>query len=290
MSTNPDHDGAGSQPPRKRAPRKQAAQKREAQPAAKDRQFVTGLSRGLSVLRCFTSQRTELGTTDIARLTGLPQPTVWRLCHTLLKLGYLVSVPEREKVRVGAPVLSLGYAALANLDYVHVARPHMQELADRFSAAVAIAERHRLSMVYLERCQGDSVLLMNLQVGSRIPMYNSAVGWAYLAGMSDDERTQVTDEMKPIAGRGWTKEKKVIDQALRFYDEHGFVFNDGVQHPGIVAVAVPVTPPGGGLVAMNLATWNSAATKATMIGKAGPALRHLAGLLEGRITRSGKTG
>ena len=52
-----------------------------------DRQFVTALSRGLEVLRCFTAERVELGTTEIARLTSMPQPTVWRLCYTLSKLG-----------------------------------------------------------------------------------------------------------------------------------------------------------------------------------------------------------
>lgn len=246
----------------------------------KDRQFVTGLARGLSVLRCFTPQRTELGTTEIARITGLPQPTVWRLCHTLLKLGYLVAVPEREKVRVGAPVLALGYAALANLDYVQVARPQMQALADRFSAAVAIAERHSLSMVYLERCQGNSVLLLNFQAGSRMPIYNTAIGWAYLAGIDDAQRADLLQQMKEAAGRAWRSEKKQMDAALEFHAEHGFVINNGVQHPGIIAVAVPVCPPGGGLVAMNLATWNSGDNEKVMVAEAGPALRHLADLLE----------
>jgi len=279
-----------SREPQQQTATRRASKPRQAKEPQKDRQFVTGLARGLSVLRCFTPQRTELGTTEIAKLTGLPQPTVWRLCHTLLKLGYLTAVPEREKVRVGAPVLSLGYAALANLDYVQVARPQMQELADRFSAAVAIAERHRLSMVYLERCQGNSVLLMNLQVGSRIPLYNSAIGWAYLAALAEDERDPILQDMKQVAGRSWNREKKLIDAALDFFGEHGFVINIGIQHPGIIAVAVPVSPPGGGLVAMNLATWNSGRTESIMTGKAGPALRHLAGLLEAHGPSAGKAG
>ena len=36
-----------------------------------DPQFVTALARGVEVLRCFTAKRPELGTTDIAQLTGL---------------------------------------------------------------------------------------------------------------------------------------------------------------------------------------------------------------------------
>src|SRR3954470_22827873 len=79
----------------------------------KDRQFVTALARGLGVLRCFTHATPELGTAEIARMTGLPQPTVWRLCHTLMQEGYLVQADRGDKLRPGIPVLSLGYAAIA---------------------------------------------------------------------------------------------------------------------------------------------------------------------------------
>ena len=73
-----------------------------------DRQYVTALARGLEILRCFGARKPELGTTEIAQLTGLPQPTVWRLCHTLIKCGYLAPSPGKDKLRIGAGVLSLG--------------------------------------------------------------------------------------------------------------------------------------------------------------------------------------
>ena len=55
--------------------------------------LVTALLRGLDVLRCFTEQKKVLGSSEIARLTKLPQPTVWRLCQTLVKAGYLTVEP-----------------------------------------------------------------------------------------------------------------------------------------------------------------------------------------------------
>ncbi len=58
--------------------------------AARPRHFVTALARGLDVLGCFTPERPVLGASEIARMLGLPQPTVWRLCFTLIELGHLV--------------------------------------------------------------------------------------------------------------------------------------------------------------------------------------------------------
>ena len=133
--------------------------------AVKDRQFVTALSRGLLILGCFDATRPELSGSQIAKITGLPQPTVWRLCHTMLSMGVLVSVAG-DRLRPGLPALRLGYSVLANLSITEAARPHMQALADRFGAACGIGARDGLDVVFVQRCESDSQLLMNLRVGS----------------------------------------------------------------------------------------------------------------------------
>lgn len=47
-------------------------------------QFVTALARGLELMRCFTPRDNVLGNQDLARMTGLPKPTVTRLTNTLM--------------------------------------------------------------------------------------------------------------------------------------------------------------------------------------------------------------
>jgi len=74
--------------------------------------LVTGLLRGLAVLRCFDHGRERLGSSEIARMTGLPQPTVWRLCKTLEHGGYLTADPDGSRFRPGLSILTLGYSAL----------------------------------------------------------------------------------------------------------------------------------------------------------------------------------
>ena len=66
--------------------------------------FVTALARGLAVLRCFTPRTRELSATELARMTKLPQPTIWRLCHTLRALGYLTQAPggDRKSTRLNS--------------------------------------------------------------------------------------------------------------------------------------------------------------------------------------------
>jgi DNA-binding IclR family transcriptional regulator len=102
-----------------------------------DRQFVVALARGVAILRCFSPAQPELGTSDIARMTALPQPTVWRLCHTLRRLGVLVPGRDPARLRVGFGLLSLGYAAVLKGGVAEAAQPAMQAIADRFGLAVS---------------------------------------------------------------------------------------------------------------------------------------------------------
>lgn len=248
-----------------------------------DRQFVTALARGLEVLRCFTPERKVLGATEIAQMIGLPQPTVWRLCHTLAQTGYLVPTQD-GKLRIGAPVLSLGYAALASLDWLQVVRPHMQQVADRFSAAVALSERHRSGMIYLERCQGDSLLLLNLQVGSRIPLHSTSAGWAYLVALSPEKRAQALERVRQSLGQDWPRYQAEIDRAVEEYQTRGFVLNTGSRHAGVTAAAVPViSPDGGTILALNCGGPVSMFTPKIMIEEIGPALINLARIIEAHL-------
>jgi len=119
----------------------------------KGQPLVTGLLRGLSVLRCFDLGREQLGSSDIARMTGLPQPTVWRLCRTLEHGGYLVADTDGARWRPGLAILTLGFAALDTLELAELARPMLEEIARKFKGAVSLSTREGVAMLYVQRCE-----------------------------------------------------------------------------------------------------------------------------------------
>jgi DNA-binding IclR family transcriptional regulator len=234
-----------------------------------DRQFITALARGLEVLRCFDAKHRALGTTQIAARTGLPQPTVWRLCYTLQKLGYLTQVQGEDKLRVAAPVLALGMPALSGMPSLELAKPVMQVVADRFRAAVALGERDRESILYLQRCEGDSPLLTNLRVGSRIPIYRSAIGWAYLTSLPEQERMALVRELIP---EGEKLALPAFNEAMDMYRERGFVMNFGVQHKDVNTVAVPIVLDDGTVYCVSCGGPASSLTRKLMTEQVGPQL------------------
>lgn len=259
--------------------------KKPAEPAAKaapakDRQFVTALARGLQILSCFSAARPELNGSEIAKLTGLPQPTVWRLCHTMLELGMLIPTAG-DRMRPGLPVLRLGHSALAGLSIVDLARPHMQDLADEYGAACGLATREGLSMVFVERCEGKNQLLLNLRRGSVISLASSALGWAYLAGLSAADRNALIAEIQADDERGWAALRKPFNKAMAEYESKGYILNEGVFHAGYNTVAVPVFSSRGEVVySLNCGSASATMTMATLRKEIAPKLVALARMLE----------
>lgn len=205
----------------------------------KDRQFVTALARGMRILQCFDTFTPELSCSELARKTGLPQPTVWRLCHTLQACGMLVAV-NGDRLRPGLAVLQLGHAAVAGLDIVELARPRMQALASRHGAACGLAIRSAYNMVFVERCEGESQLIMNLRVGSTVPLATSALGWAYIAGQRGAARARLLADLRAHDPVTMTRIAADLEAALREYDRRGFIVNEGAFHKAYTTVSVPI--------------------------------------------------
>ncbi|MGI4813083.1 MAG: IclR family transcriptional regulator [Janthinobacterium lividum] len=213
--------------------------------ARDDRQFVVALARGLAILRCFDASRQELGTTEIAQLTSLPQPTVWRLCYTLQELGYLVPSRSGDKLRIGMGVLGLGHFALTSSDIGDIAFDDMRQIAKHSRAAISISILEQTELLIIKRVVGDGPLLLHMEVGSRLPMGTTAGGWAYMAGLSEEARRETFARLKPLYGRGWTALSAKINKAIEGYRTTGFVLNIGGFHDDVNSVGAPVLDTAG---------------------------------------------
>ncbi|SOE92940.1 transcriptional regulator, IclR family [Burkholderia sp. D7] len=215
-----------------------------------DRQFVAGLAKGLSLLR-FLTKGEVLGTTDLARLSGLPNASVSRLCYTLTNLGYVEYLPEAGKYRLGDACLSLGYLYMASDLVSHVARPLMTELAAFSGVPVCIARRHELSMRYIARESTDDQLSLRFGVGSVVPIERTAMGHAYLAGLDEEKRQEMLDQLGSKVP-DMDSFRRQIDDNINLFHKKGFCIADRMRMKHVRAVAAPLRmPASGSVVAFN---------------------------------------
>jgi DNA-binding IclR family transcriptional regulator len=215
---------------------------------------VSALERGIAVLRCFREDVRDLSNAELARMTGIPKPTVTRLATTLVVQGLMKQAPGTERFSLSAGVVSLAQAFLGGIDLRAFARPHMAELADQANGAVYLGVRDGLDMVLVETASPRAALLLaRLRVGSRFPMVSSALGRAYVSAVSDiRERERLELRLRESAGADeWQRLEAGYARAQDDAGRHGYCLSLGEFHRDIHSVAVPLVVPGGEIVALN---------------------------------------
>lgn len=249
----------------------------EASLPRKDRNFVTALARGLELLRAFGSGEEYLGNAELSNRTGVPRPTVSRLTYTLTQLGYLQHNTHLEKYRLGPGILALGYRYLANMGIREIARPHLQKLADVTDCNVSLGSADRNDMVYLETCHGHGPLIIRLDVGSRLPIATSAIGRAWLCGLSDERRQHVLQELKTFYGADWHRYEDGIQASMRDFAEYGFCLSEQDWQQDISAVAMPlILEDGAEVMAINCGGASSRLDHDRLVNNLGPRLKEVA--------------
>jgi DNA-binding IclR family transcriptional regulator len=243
---------------------------------ADDRKFVGAIGRAFDVLRAFKPGQGPLGNTELSVATGLPKATVSRLTHTLTRLGYLNYLSDHGVYEPSPSILALGYCVLSNMRVRQLARDHMQQLADYGKTMCALASRDRLSMIYVSMCNGGGFRTLHMDVGSRADIATSAIGRAFLSGISERERDYFFGHFHRIYGLDWPALQKNIQRSIREVEERGFCMVDGEWQRDVRAVAAPlVSPDGQTVMSMNCAGPTFHLTTEILENDLGPRLAHL---------------
>ena len=246
----------------------------------KDRQFITALARGLELLRCFTPSESVLGNQELARKTGLPKPTVTRMTHTLTRLGYLKHLPQSGRYQLNVGVMAFGYAMLSNLSVRAAAHPLMETMAKYAQAAVAMASRDRLDMVYLDVVQGEANMTMRRQIGTRLPLHLSSAGRACLAAMPESEREFMLEHIRQRHLEDWPTIRKGLERAFRDYTDFGYCMSIGEWHRDVNAIAVPMLHTQHGLLTFNCGGPSFHLSREKLEDDIGPRLKHMVNNIE----------
>lgn len=226
----------------------------------KERIFVSSLSRGLSILEAFDPANPIMGITDLARKTDLSKSTVYRLVHTFCTLGYIIPVPEENKYTLGPKVLGLGFAVLSSLELREVAQPYLMELSRNIKETVNLAVLDGWRLIYIERIKTHQIVNINLHVGSRLELYNTAMGRVLAAFQSEDWLSQYLNHLRQLteAKDYWIDNGKKLLDLLEEVRKNDFAINNEELTPGLRSVAAPVRDRKGHVTgAVNIAVSSS---------------------------------
>ncbi|GII23215.1 IclR family transcriptional regulator [Planosporangium mesophilum] len=259
--------------------------------AAKSGDFSVSLERGLKILSVFNGSRSVLGIAELARAVDLTKSTTHRYVTTMTKLGYLQQDTETKKYFLGPRVVDLGFSAIESMDLTRVSAPLLQSLADQTGFTVSMAICDGPDVVYVDRRRSGRrnalAMDLNLQVGSRLPAYCTAMGKAILAHKDPQTLRQIL-ERSDLARRGpnTITNREQLMTVLAKVRQSGVAVNDEELAPGLRSFAAPVWDRTGEVVAaLNVAVHLSAAPSSieSLAARIEPHLRRTAREISRRL-------
>lgn len=138
---------------------------------------------GFDVLDCLATARQAMPLGAIANATGMAPSKLRFYLVSFIQLGLVTQDPLSGHYNLGPHAIKLGLAALEQFDVVTASRRALHDLADQlgYSAFLAVWGNHGPTVV--SRVDGRNKTVLEIRVGSVLPLLNSAIGRVYLSYM-----------------------------------------------------------------------------------------------------------
>lgn len=201
----------------------------------------------LGLLDVLSKGKREWTAAEVAKETGLPPSTVFRLLTTLVQLRFVEYDGESRKYQLGLKLLELGYLVSQRLDLPSRAMPYLRELAQESGETAHLSIRDGSDGVFIAKVDGDHSVRMHTPLGRRVPLHAGASMKSLLADLSDEEVEayikQQVNSSAPVPNHD-----RLFEQ-LRHLREHGFCVTRSEQTTGAAGVSAPIRDHQGSVLA-----------------------------------------
>lgn len=180
------------------------------------------------------------GVSEVAQQLDKPTSTVHDHLRTLEEEEYLVK--EKDKYHVSTRFLQLGDQARSRKKVFTIARPEIDELAEKTGEhANLMIEEHGLG-VFLYKARGPDAVQLDTHAGMRIPLQTTALGKTIMAFRPQEEVEAILDchDLPAVTEHTITDREElfgVLDQVR----ERGYAYDDEERVKGMRCVAAPIT-------------------------------------------------
>jgi IclR family pca regulon transcriptional regulator len=260
---------------------------------------VAPLQRGLAVLREIAAGHDRpVRPGDLTRATGLARSTVDRVISTLSHLDYVRT--EGRDVALSPRLMEFGNAYLASSGLSAALEPLAVGLADRLDESVSVAVPDRDGVRFVTQTTRRRTMSLEFRIGDLLPPERCAPGALFAAEWGGQRFAQLARRLEADpAGAGYPAVPARTDGAAprRILDgfadrvesarRDGWAGDDELIEPGLIAVAVPVRCPSGGIVcALSVVSHTSRHSVASLREHALADLRATAAEMEAALAKT----
>ncbi len=254
----------------------------------RERHFVNGLAKGLSIIQAFDAETPVLTLVEAATRTELTRASARRILMTLEDLGFVTRQGERHFI-LTPKVLSLGYAYLSSMPLWTFAEPILEQLVEQLGETCSISVIDDTELVYVLRIPVHRILSQGVAIGSRLPLYCHSAGRVLLSGLSAGQldaffQRATLKAFTPRTVVDPAKLRKLIAEVSR----SGHAWINGEMEDNISGLSVPIRQSDGRIIAALNASVNQPSVKEqATVKRLLPALKQAADRLSASLAVGG---
>jgi DNA-binding IclR family transcriptional regulator len=182
----------------------------------------------LSILQAFSSSTPTRTAKDLAKVTSIPLPSVYRYIALLRETGLLIG-DDRGAYWLSPRLISLARAAEAAESLIGMADPVMRDLVRECGETAMFVRLIARVPVCVHRVDTAHGLFATFEPGQSMPLYRGATGRVLLAGLPERARQEhlmplaetdpeaaarVTEAVAQVAACGWSTCEEEIDRGV----------------------------------------------------------------------------
>jgi len=219
--------------------------------AAKDRDHVKSLEKGLALVCLLSRHGAPLKLENLVKLSGMKKTSCFRILQTLARLDFVAQDPETRGYTIGPAMVSIGLSALASRRGVREqALPYMKEIREKTGATVNLGILSGPDIIFVERLRSAYIMEANLRVGSRLSAHCSSMGKAILAHLPEPELEEILRQIRfDRKTKGTITSIEALKRELEEIRRKGYAVNNEELEKGLFAIAAPVRNHAGTAVA-----------------------------------------
>ncbi len=151
-----------------------------------------------AILFKFRADKPEWRQADLARALDVSPSALSRSLASMVKLGLIRFDDETGVYSLGPELIALAGTAINQYDEFRHAYSEMHALMSQTLLGTNLGIRHGDSVMYLMHIDGPKMQRSTTLIGRHIPLHCTALGKAFLSGMSDAAIREFT-EANPLA-------------------------------------------------------------------------------------------
>ncbi|MFV0382960.1 IclR family transcriptional regulator [Paracoccus sp. (in: a-proteobacteria)] len=213
------------------------------------RRRTGAIDRSLQVLDLLTERGKPMSAYELARSTGAPPSTVYKIVDELIERDMLSRVGE-SLIWLGPRLLRYGLTYRASVDAFAEARREMQRLCAEVGETVQVCVRDEGKMTVISMARGPGHFNVASDVGTRVPLNWTASGRLLLGHLPEGDRRAIFAASARVSETGQAEtDPDILSRMARDEFQQRLAVQMSASEYAVACIASPICDPSGACIA-----------------------------------------